>query len=294
MMAPPPPLRSDDDEEEDEDDDDDDLYDNHGRLKGGYITRDYRERMMELEKKLGVKSYFTASTHSDDENELRDMQEGIGRITVAGKPTEQSAAAVKPLAVKQSKEAEKIGPEKKGVRFAGELDIASEAPLAVIGNGKAAEPLVEPLSDVIERSGTTKPTVEKKEKKVSKFKKDRGGAAEAHEASKVGIKGPHDAPVRFLDQERRIAPAGPEGQTIAAAILERPTPVDTRAPDDLDADLLHKETAAEYHKRRNRLIQKEGGFTRKEEEAAITAADEAEEEAWPRMSRFKAARLARS
>ena len=63
-------------------------------------------------------------------------------------------------------------------------------------------------------------------------------------------------------------------------------------PDEMDPQLLHQEVATEYHRMRNRMIQRQGGFMMEEESKIIPLT---EEEGGPKkVSRFKAARLARS
>lgn len=91
-----------------------------------------------------------------------------------------------------------------------------------------------------------------------------------------------------------IAPSGPEGTTLATTIIERtPDPnAEVTEPDALDSQLLHQEVATEYHRIRNRMIQKQGGFAKEEESEIVPLT---EEEGGPKkVSRFKAARLARS
>ncbi len=103
--------------------------------------------------------------------------------------------------------------------------------------------------------------------------------------------GPLNAPINFYEQEKRVAPSGPDGKALASSIVEREPSAEAKEPDELDATLLHQEVAFEYHRRRNQLIAKEGGFT-KEDESVMTPLDEAE--GGPkRMSRFKAARLSK-
>jgi unconventional prefoldin RPB5 interactor 1 len=82
--------------------------------------------------------------------------------------------------------------------------------------------------------------------------------------------------------------------TLAPTIVERDVPLDTSVPepDELDPQLLHQEVATEYHRMRNRMIQRQGGFMKEDESEVVPFS---EEEGGPKkMSRFKAARLARS
>jgi unconventional prefoldin RPB5 interactor 1 len=278
---------------DEEDDDEDEL----GRSKHSVITPDYVKRMQELEKRLGVESAF-ATERAVPKNELN--VEGLGRITVQT-PSNRPPEVI--TEVTEITEAENKPKAKKGVRFAAELDIADEAtPPATLPERPAEKkkPEVNPISDAITQRPisdvvTERPSkpvsapVAEPAKKASRFKKDRTAGTAVLPPT------PLDAPVRFLDQERKVAPSGPEGKTMADAVAERDVSTQPIEPDELDATLLHQEAAAEYHKMRNRFIQKQGGFA-KEEERAITPLDELEEEEGggkKRMSRFKAARLQR-
>ncbi|KAL2040222.1 hypothetical protein N7G274_007125 [Stereocaulon virgatum] len=87
---------------------------------------------------------------------------------------------------------------------------------------------------------------------------------------------------------------------VHASVIERPFRASTSdnsegvpaEPDDYDPALVQQEVATEYHKMRNRMIQRQGGFTARDEEKAEVPLTEAE--GGPKkMSRFKAARLGR-
>lgn len=87
-------------------------------------------------------------------------------------------------------------------------------------------------------------------------------------------------------------PSGPENQTLATSVLEHELSSEAREPDEFDANMLQKQATEEYYKMRNKLIYQQGGFM-KEDESPIQPLDE--EQGGPkRMSRFKAARLAKS
>ncbi|KAH8905905.1 hypothetical protein BR93DRAFT_959573 [Coniochaeta sp. PMI_546] len=287
-------LELDDGTEDDDEDyefdytDDDDEEDELGRTKYSVITDDYIKRMQELEKRLGVESAFAAERSA----QLEVPVEGLGQIRVVHPPSE---AAPKPSIEKATKpKGDK--PAKKGVRFAEELDIADETTArTVLPERPAAKkvPEVNPVSEIITER-TSKPAPPHAEpsanaKKPSRFKKDR--AAGVPIAAPTMPVGPLNAPVRFLDEDRTVAPSGPEGKTLADGILEREPAMTPKDPDEMDAALLHQEAAVEYHRMRNRMIQREGGFN-KEDERVIVPLDE--EEGGPKkMSRFKAARLSR-
>ncbi|KAJ4195972.1 hypothetical protein NW755_002132 [Fusarium falciforme] len=268
--------------------DDDDEEDKYGRSTGRIVTDGYRRRMLELEKKLGIKSRFTEKAEQEEEDaESSSDDEGIGRIVVK-REAEASSSASKPAPTKSNiKEKQpEASNGKKGVRFASSLDIAPEKEPTTLPVREAPikekEPLVEPLSDVIERSGPTKTPEVKSNRKPSRFKKARD----------TGVPpGPLDVPVKFLDQDRPTAPTGPEGTTLADTLVERETKADPQPPDEIDDEMIHHEVADEYQRMRKKFIQREGGFL-KEDESPIQPLDEPDG-GKERVSRFKAARLSK-
>lgn len=270
-------------EEEDEDE-----YDEDGRYKYRVVDENIHARMQELQEKLGFK---TTRELMEEENrmEIEDpdsdklMDGGIGRITVkATGPTKSS--------LKTDDQTSETKPVSKGVKFANELDVADPPT-------EPAEPepiFVDPMrTTIIERAPATTPTAPATAtpKKVSRFKKAKGATSSLPDA--LPIRQPHTAPTRFLDADTdvRTAPAGPEGQTLVDAVVERDLPSQVKEPDEFDAALLHQEAAVEYNRMRNRMIQKDGGFV-KEREAPIEYPEDVDE-GGKRLSRFKAARLAR-
>ncbi|KAF5017766.1 hypothetical protein F66182_10273 [Fusarium sp. NRRL 66182] len=276
-----------------EDDDDDDDEDKYGRSTSRIVTDDYRQRMLELEKKLGIKSRFTEQPEDEDGDSSAE-EEGIGRIVVKKTPTAtQSPSASKSAPTKSNikeKEPEQTN-GKKGVRFASSLDIAQEKEPAVLPVREAPikeeEPVVEPLSDVVvERSSSSKApdatTTAKSTRKPSRFKKARDSVPP----------GPLDVPTKFLDQDRPTAPTGPEGATLADTLVERDSiRTAPHPPDEFDDELIYQEVADEHHKLRKKFIQREGGFL-KEDESPIQPLEEQDGGREP-VSRFKAARLSK-
>lgn len=271
--------------DEDDDGDDEDTY---GRTKRRVVTEDYQQRMLELEQKLGIKSRFTEAADEDEDGD-RDAggseDERIGRIVV----NHNSAAvpsASKPTPTKSSLKEKQAGDieERKGVRFAEELDIAPiDEPAAPAVRKK--EDLVEPLSDVVERSTTSRTSETKIPRKPSRFKKTRDNDS----ANGDFIKGPLDAPSQFLDQELPT-PKGPDGTTLADKLVERDSVSGPSQSGDFDSSAFH-DVADEHQRLRRKFIERDGGFL-KEDESPIQPLDESE--GGPeRMSRFKAARLSR-
>ncbi|PNH46674.1 hypothetical protein VD0004_g1508 [Verticillium dahliae] len=285
-----------DEEYSEEDEEEDDEEDKYGRSLGSVIDDDYRQRMLELEKRLGIKSRFTEQLVEQDTDSDDNEPEGLGRVTIQQEPRPSSQAppaetALSPRASSlKSSVVDDGADEKKSVRFAADLDIApDDVPSAPQTSSEPARPFVEPLSDIVERSGpsqrpeqTSKPV-----RKASRFKKNRGEAATAAESPVP--KGPLDVPVRFLDQDRPIAPTGPLGKTIAESVLERES-TSTRAGEEYNDDFMDQDLADEYHQKRRNFIQKHGGFLQ-EDESPIQPLDEAD--GGQKMSRFRAARLSK-
>lgn len=293
-----------DEEEEDEDEDE------HGRTRHRVVDSDYRARMLELEKQLGFKSTRELMENEDEagHNNQRVPEEGIARIAI--QPTTQPKSTMK-----TDKKPTEAKAAKKGVTFASALDVAPDSAVQPTSSSttEIAQTFVDPMkSTIVERSAAAAPAAPaatpEPSKKVSRFKKAKTAPAPApaqpadplplpmRQAPTVVPPGPADAPVRFLHQasgDVRIAPAGPAGKTIAGTIVERDAPraAPANGPDEFDAALLHQEAAVEYHRMRNRMILKEGGFM-KDKEAPIEYPEEVDESG-KRLSRFKAARLAR-
>ncbi|UZP33012.1 hypothetical protein NXS19_000828 [Fusarium pseudograminearum] len=273
------------DEGFDEDDDDEDKY---GRYTGRVVTEDYRQRMLELEQKLGIKSRFTERPEDKDaeassEEEDDNKEEGIGRIVVNLSLSLKTCA----YQIKYQGKATGACQRQKGVRFASSLDIAQESESTSLPVREAPivekEPIVEPLSDIVERSTSKTPdtTNTKSTRKPSRFKKARDTVPP----------GPLDVPATFIDQDRPMAPTGPDGTTLADTLVERePTRV-AQPPDEFDDELILQEVADEHHKLRKKFIQREGGFL-KEDESPIQPLEE-QDGGRERVSRFKAAKLSK-
>jgi unconventional prefoldin RPB5 interactor 1 len=270
----------DDDDYGDYDTEDEEEEDEYGRSTKPVITEDYRKQMMELEKKLGARMLENVGPESDKHS----LEEHIGDIrTMRVKSDDQfdeslgsSAAAPMPADTKKK--------QKKGVRFAEDLDI-SEAPKPAQEPVRAVQSTVKStptISDtIVERSAVPVPPVEApKPAKVSKFKSARAAA---------------NTPPQMLPTppvpESPPVPSGPAGRTLANTITEHaPLPSEPHAPDEFDPILLNREIEAQYHKVRNRLIQRQGGFKATEEDEESPIVEERDGKT-KKVSRFMAARL---
>lgn len=284
--------------EEDYDDydyDEDEDEDEHGRYKYRVVDDDYRARMRELEAKLGIKS-TRELLEEEQKGGTTVPEEGIARIAVQPLPQPTKSA----MKIDDEKAAE-TKPASKVVKFASAVDVAPETTTAPISTpAQPEQPFVDPMkSSIVERSPGTQPAApapNEPPKKVSRFKMAKKvGATDALPIRPAPTipRGPADAPARFLNpaSEVRAAPTGPDGKTLAGTVVERDAPAEAKEPGEFDAVLLKKEVAVEYNRMRNRMIMKEGGFM-KDKEAPIEYPDEVDE-GGKRVSRFKAARLAR-
>ncbi|KUJ09529.1 uncharacterized protein LY89DRAFT_627679 [Mollisia scopiformis] len=283
--------------------DDEDAF---GRSTGKLIDDELRQRMLELEERLGVRSMQNVGKSGP---EYDVVQEGIGRVAISG----QENIPPKSTMIDKS-QAKNTGDKssKKSVRFSEELDISNPSPEPVASNPTPKERLQAPVGDIVERAPpaqASNTTIPQPQKKASRFKSSRtpanvlnGPLALPNSASlplqpaRSANPKPFSSPIQFspaTDSERKV-PIGPEGVTLASKVVERDVPLDTSAaaPDELDPHLLNQEVAMEYHKMRNRMIGKQGGFMKEEEGEMVPFT---EEEGGPKkMSRFKAARLGKS
>lgn len=278
-----------DDDFDDFDEDEDDEEDQYGRYKGQVITDKYRQRMLELEKKLGIKSRSSqAMEKQEEEQDSNSDTEGIGRIVIShasAAPSKTSKPAPSKSIIKERGADASEG--KKGVRFAQNLDIAPEESTPIAPTRDEPPPKIEPLGDIVERSSSSKPVESKPATKSSRFRKSRGETASADNIPK----GPMDIAPQFVDQDRPKAPTGPDGATIVDTLVEREATSAPLPPDELNDAMVHQEVADEHQRLRRKFIQRQGGFL-KEDESPIQPLDDVEDGQEP-MSRFKAARLSR-
>ncbi|KAF7894453.1 uncharacterized protein EAF01_009904 [Botrytis porri] len=297
------------------DDSDSDDEDQFGKSTRQVMDDELRQRMIELEEKLGLRMMENVGKGSDD---YGMVQEGIGRISISGEDTKDSGKGILTTSGKGKSKDYNVGnsddSSKKSVRFEEELDV-SPAPDKPATSLSKAEMKTAPVGDIIERKApgpsSSAPPVQKK---ASRFKTSRAPLSNSTNGissttsmttnpshlklfpATPATPKPFSQPIQFAPaiEKPREVPTGPANRTLAPNIIERDVPLDTNAapPDEFDPQLLHQEVATEYHRMRNKIIGKQGGFGPEEEGEIVPFT---EEEGGPKkVSRFKAARLAKS
>ncbi|KAI2620451.1 Prefoldin subunit-domain-containing protein [Hypoxylon sp. NC1633] len=279
-----------------EDDDDEDDEDDWGRSKI-QLDDDWKRQMLELKERL---SNHTSGQAMASGNE-GEMVEGLGRISIKRGGNDAANSDLEST-LAETPNPEDPSPEndaKKTVRFAQSLDIAEEpapAPTPTTAPPKQVQhPEVEPLSEVVmeRNSRISQPAAPPTTKKASRFRQRRGAEAPASTYSNAKVPSINGIPIppSLASDHSREPPSGPDGQTIADAVLEHEPVSEAKEPDEFDADLLKRQASEEYHVMRNRFVHRQGGFLR-EDERPVRPLDE--DEGGPRrVSRFKAARLGR-
>ncbi|KAI4191500.1 MAG: hypothetical protein L6R41_000034 [Letrouitia leprolyta] len=262
------------------------------------LTPEYIKEMQALEERLKTGSSQFAEPSTTIEALLQAEEELV--VGEDGKP------AKKPHESKTSH-------RQKAVRFAPDQNNREKPPFP--GHGSPSEPrakkgLVPVHTDIVERpsqaNSSPKPTVPSLKKKMSQSKNSRSAQASVTAPQKASqlqiqansgnqIKTP-SLPAFTPPATPKIAPTGPPDGTHAPTVIERLYPdrqnmENASEPDELDESLMRQELTMEYHRTRNRIIRRQGGFS---------ANDEEEEADGPlldkngnKISRFKAARLNR-
>jgi unconventional prefoldin RPB5 interactor 1 len=291
--------------------------DEFGRSTGSIVDTELRQRMIELEERLGVKMMENIGNKVSDYDIVK---EGIGRIAISGQDESSTTDGGSNTPAKSQKKsqgeqsADSQTSTKKSVRFSDDLDIAP-APQPPVRVANKRTTITASIGDIVERTAPTPTSSPATPNNISRFKSVRAATPNAVNGplaiSSTSSTDPtlplnpvsqsarklFSTPIQFspAGERVRLVPTGPAGKTtLAPTIVERDVPLNTSAagPDEMDPQLLHQEVATEYHRMRNRMIQRQGGFL-KEEEGEIVPFTE--EEGGPKkMSRFKAARLARS
>lgn len=262
--------------------------DQYGRSMRPQISDGYRKQMMELEKKLNARMLENVGPRSE-QDALNGYADDARRLVIR----EGNAEPEPHSSTKAGR------PASRGVRFADSLDISpapEPAPKPVPSPPAEALPSKPAVSDaVLERNTAPQPSApeESKPRKPSRFRSAREESATAPRQP------PPTVPVHLTSalSAPKPIPSGPSGRTLSSAVIER-SAADASAeppePDGLDPALLQQEVAVEYHKMRNRMIQRQGGFMPSEDEAVQGPLLEERDGKVKKVSRFKAARLGAS
>ena len=295
----------------------DEEEDAFGRTTRRVVDDDYRRQMLELEKKLNIKG--AEKSQPKVQNRLAESDKMAVEQT-SNKPFTS-------VLVDKSQKST----VKKGVRFAEELDISPVPAIPPRSTGTSdvtltmQDSVVERAVPKMELKETTSPMPKKSRFKMAREAAQLQEKAPATATQKTHIPNgalsgsirerasPNAAPSVPLmpairskqvdvtsppkapsEEERTPDPEGPPGKTHASTIIEREVSsnaVDAPDPDDMDPDLLRQEVAVEYHRMRNRMIQREGGFLPHDDQEERVPLTEEEGGSGKKMSRFKAARL---
>ena len=273
--------------------------DEYGRTKRRVLDDVYLEEMRALERKLNATEIQNIGPQGD--------------IVACTSELVDSRISIDDL-LKAESDLHMDRPESKGVRFASEPDVQDSPPTDE--NNDNIRLVSRPVKDaVIERvkpaDVITEPQPETK-KKVSRFKRTRNqGPINTEPGQQPGAISnknttqhsaatptpPLNLTATTTENRTITSPSGPPDRTHNPTIIERPysattSPHVSLEPDEFDPALIHQQVATEYHRMRNRQIQRQGGFLATDEEKAEVPLTE-QEGGGPRVSRFKAARLAR-
>jgi unconventional prefoldin RPB5 interactor 1 len=290
------------------DNDDDDLdasEDEYGRVKNPQISDKYKQKMADLEKRLGL----TDLKNLGPDPELpENVREALDRPPAAEAARGAAIARANATSDQQQRDSRKPSAKsakKKSVVFASDLDISATAPSST--SDKSAKSAAKPIGDaIVERSGDNgsdapAPPAPAPSARPSHFK----AAREA--ANAIATSSPSQSSTDPGKQRRKptIKSSKPADRPlIAPQVLERDTASDARPPDpdDIDDELHRREIAMDYHRIRNRRIHARGGFVRDPADEGDDEMDEmlgnnvmVDEETGEvkKVSRFKAARLMR-
>lgn len=321
---------SDEEEYADFDSDEDEEEDEYGRSTRPMVTEEIHRKMRELEEKLNAQGLINVGRNprnlpAEIQKDLEpDQNEEQKDKPAAEEPATAQPATDKPAEEKPAGDEKKK--KKKSVSFAPELDIAPDPPKPKAEKPRRAPvpPEVSPVADaIVERTQSTREGPEEKPapKKVSRFKSARSAGIPAPKATTEPAKPakpvqpppppaqslplfpakpkepkPFSGPIRDDPSPSTSAPRPPPGKPLADTLVERPisdkpaqTPNPTE-PDELDEEILRKEVATEFYRRRNQRIHEKGGFVGDDDDENNLVYED-ENGQTKRVSRFKAARM---
>ncbi|KAF2472347.1 uncharacterized protein BDR25DRAFT_302584 [Lindgomyces ingoldianus] len=263
--------------EEDEDEVEDE--DQYGRSTRPMLTEDYKQQMMDLERKLNAKMLENVGPRPDT-HPLAEYADDVRKLVV-----QKDEKNGEPMVISEPLPQE-TGSKKKSVRFADNLDVSLPAPIEDwMEINQPNTPHAPTISDtIIERSGPTPtptPTIPSKPTKVSRFKTARSSQPQPPAAA---LPIPNITTLPLTHQ-------GPPGRPLSSTIIEHaPNQTPSQPPDDLDPVLLSREIQTEYHKMRNKVLQQQDGFALSEEDKHDPLMEERDGKV-RKVSRFRAARL---
>ncbi|MCJ1431840.1 hypothetical protein MMC27_001195 [Xylographa pallens] len=270
----------------------DEEEDQYGRTTRRVISDDYRRQMLELERKLNAQMLENVGP-----NPAFPTFEDVGHRPTSAETNPQQELS-------SGKEPNKPR-AKKGVRFAESLDISEAPPRTASSQPLTTAPsALTPIANlIVERapSNTAKPRTTSSKQRQSKFKtaQESKTPSTANQNNPTNTSPPKTSTLALpptTSSQRplpRQAPTGPAGLTLAPTLIERPSaPPSAPPPDELDPALMQQSLATEYHRLRNRMIQRSGGFlAHEDEEPASVPLDDPSQPPAKRVSLFKRARL---
>ncbi|KAL8659718.1 MAG: hypothetical protein Q9226_000274 [Calogaya cf. arnoldii] len=274
--------------------------DRWGMSTGRLLSNDYVKQMQALEQKLNTKPPPNNGSGTDIKT-LLQAEEDL-EIGPDGNPKKVDAGTTS------------ADQAKKAVRFAKALDIQERPPSPERAErretrGPAAKPV---HTDIMERATPVNAphstNMGSKKKKASRFRnslpaeRQAAGAVQHLAALQMQVSNGNQIKTPSLPAftppaTPKAMPTGPPGRTHSPNVIERPysdgsNTDNVSEPDEFDTALLRQEVTMDHQRRRNRMIQRQGGFLASEEEAEE---EEAEgplvDENGKKISRFKAARL---
>ena len=277
-----PPYSEDEEDEYNYDDSSvEEEEDEHGRSTNIVFSDEYIKQMKALEDRLNSPMIQTVDPNANLDLLSQSIEESPK--SSPANPERDSGTVSK-------------NPPSKGVRFAATLDI-QEAPTTQDKSTQSIVPFEtsdDPDSSI---SAPTKP-------KISRFKNARKTQPVGNEIVErpLGdaplLSGPKPILTTNSENGTPNVAMGPPDRPHADTIIERPFPSHSTAspkePDEFDPGLLQHQLKSEYHRHRNRMIYRQGGFLPTEEDDEVEVlGDEHDHEEGRKMSRFKAARLGR-
>ena len=278
--ASTPPYSEDEDEYNYDNSSVEEEEDEHGRSTNIVFDDEYIKQMKALEKRLNSSMIQNVGPNADSELLSRSIEESP-KSSLADPERDSGSVSKKSLS--------------KGVRFAAELD-TQEAPTT---QDKSTQSVVTLETSDDPDSSTSAPT----KPKISRFKNARKSQVVENnivERPLGDASFPSGSKPISTTKENEIPDGsiGPPDRPHADTIIERPFPSHPTAPpkelDEFNPELVQHQLKTEYHRQRNRMIYRQGGFlaTEEDDEAEVPVDEHGHEEG-RKMSRFKAARLGR-